>query len=80
MTNGNNLDGKLETLIDQVGRLTEGITEIRDLVERVAVTTEQQGERIDRLVETTERQSAVAERQAASIDRLTQIVEGLLNR
>ncbi len=85
--NGNSFDSKLETLIDQVGRLTEGLIEIKATVERVATTTEpqaemaqQQSERIDRLTETTGRQAVVAERQAASVARLTQIVEGMLQR
>ena len=58
------LEQSIEALTHQVGRLTEGMTDIKNLVERVAVTTEQQAE--------------VAKTQAASVDRLTKIVEGLL--
>lgn len=61
-----NEGSKLDLLTDQVGRLTEGLTEIKGLVERVA--------------ETTERQAAVAERQAASIDRFSANVETLIRR
>jgi methyl-accepting chemotaxis protein len=32
----------IDILIEQVGRMTEGITEVRLMVERVAQTTEQQ--------------------------------------
>lgn len=67
MSNGNghsNLEQSIEALTHQVGRLTEGMTDIRNLVERVAMTTEQQ--------------ITVAQTQAASVDRLTKIVEGLL--
>jgi methyl-accepting chemotaxis protein len=73
--NNNNGQTSIEALTEQVGRLTEGLTEfktvmsdgltdIRNLVERIALTTEQQ--------------AAVAQTQAASVDRLTKIVEGLL--
>jgi methyl-accepting chemotaxis protein len=64
MTHTSDDNDKLDILIDQVGRLTEGLTEIKGLVERVAATTE--------------RQAAVAEQQSASVDRLTQIVEVLV--
>ena len=67
MSNGNgqsSLEQSIEALTHQVGRLTEGMTDIRNLVERVAVTTEQQAE--------------ISKTQAASVDRLTKIVEGLL--
>lgn len=64
MTHTSNGNDKLDILIDQVGRLTEGLTEIKGLVERVAATTE--------------RQATVAEQQSASVDRLTQIVEVLV--
>lgn len=66
-------DDHLDILINQVGRLTEGLTEIKSLVERVALTTEQQAE-------VARQQAAIAEKQAASVERLTQIVENLLQR
>ncbi len=62
----------MDILIGQVGRLTEGLTEIKGLVERVANTTEQQAE-------VARQHAAIAERNAAGIDRLTQIVENLLH-
>jgi hypothetical protein len=42
MTHTSDDNDKLDILIDQVGRLTEGLTEIKGLVERVAATTERQ--------------------------------------
>ncbi len=78
-------NGKLDILIDQVGRLTEGLTDIRQLVERVAHTTQQQEQNISRLTTLFEQQSqrqAEAtdrlERQAETTDRLVWIVESLL--
>jgi methyl-accepting chemotaxis protein len=72
MTEGN---GKLDILIDQVGRLTEGLTEfradivdMRELVREQLALTQAQGERIDRLVEQ-------GEAQGKRIDRLTEVVE-----
>lgn len=62
MTNGNNLDSKLETLIDQVGRLTEGLTEIKGMIQEQGETAKRQERNIDRLVAVTERQSAMIER------------------
>ncbi len=69
MTNRNSLDSKLETLIDQVGKLTEGLTEIKVMIQAQGETAKEQGEtakrqerNIDRLVAVTERQSAMIER------------------
>ncbi|NJK28783.1 MAG: hypothetical protein HC940_00865 [Acaryochloris sp. SU_5_25] len=73
-TNGS---GKLDVLIDQVGRLTEGMTDIKQLVERVAHTTEQQEQNISRLTTLFEQQS---QRQAETTDRLVRIVESLLEQ
>lgn len=44
------IDEKLEILIDQVGRLTEGLVDIKLTVERQAVVAERQAETVDRLV------------------------------
>ncbi|MGJ3246911.1 MAG: hypothetical protein ACFE0I_12655 [Elainellaceae cyanobacterium] len=62
----NRIDAKLDILIDQVGRLTEGLTEIKRLVQRQA--------------ETSERQAETSERQAETADRLVRIVEMLIQR
>ena len=62
MPNGNNLDSKLETLIDQVGRLTEGLTEIKSMIQEQGETAKRQERNIDRLVAVTERQSVIIER------------------
>jgi methyl-accepting chemotaxis protein len=83
-SNGN---GKIDALIDQVGRLTEGITDLKGVVERVAQT-------VERVAQSTERQERDMERQERNIDRLTivseqqsettqrlvKIVEGLLEK
>lgn len=84
MAEGN---GKLDVLIDQVGRLTEGITEFRaDMAEIKGLVREQlavaqaQAESIQRLAETTDRQTAVSERLAATVERQSQMMETLMAR
>ncbi len=87
------IDEKLEILIDQVGRLTEGLVDIKLTVERQMAVAERQAETVDRLLRegladiklTVERQVVVAERQAetmdrqaAAVDRLVTIVDNLL--
>jgi hypothetical protein len=69
-SNGN---GKIDILIDQVGRLTEGLTDLRGIVERVAQSTERQERNIDRL-------TIVSEQQSETTQRLVKIVEGLLEK
>jgi methyl-accepting chemotaxis protein len=59
---------KIDILIEQVGRMTEGITEVRLLVERVAQT-------VERVAQTTEQQAVVAAQQAESITRLITMLE-----
>ncbi|MGJ3253205.1 MAG: hypothetical protein ACFE0J_19050 [Elainellaceae cyanobacterium] len=56
MTQSSNsqIDDKLDILIDQVGRLTEGLTEIKRLVQRQAEISERQAETADRLVRIVE--------------------------
>ncbi|NCJ06449.1 hypothetical protein GS597_07980 [Synechococcales cyanobacterium C] len=91
MTEPNN---QLAVLIDQVGRLTEGLTEFRadmaDIKERVReqlVVAQAQAENINRLAETTDRQTilserlvATVERQAATVERQAVMLEALLGR
>jgi hypothetical protein len=72
-----NENGKLDVLIDQVGRLTEGLTDLKGLVERVAHTTERQEQNISRLTSLFEQQS---QRQSETTDRLVRIVENLLEK
>lgn len=71
MTNGNNLDSNLETLIDQVGRLTEGLSEIKGMIQEQGETAKRQERSIDRLVTITDRLVAVTERQSAMIERFS---------
>lgn len=60
------IDEKLEILIDQVGRLTAGLVDIKLTVERQAVVAERQAETVDR--------------QAETVDRLVKIVDTLLQQ
>jgi hypothetical protein len=62
-TNGND---KLDILIDQVGRLTEGLTEIKTLIREQTAIADRQATSIDR--------------QEQNISRLVQVVERLIER
>jgi methyl-accepting chemotaxis protein len=84
MTDNN---GKLDVLVDQVGRLTEGLTEfradmaeIKGLVREQLAVSQSQTENIKRLAETTERQMVVSERLAATVERQSQMLETLMAR
>jgi hypothetical protein len=50
-SNGNE---KLDVLIDQVGRLTEGLTDIKESIRQLAVTSERQAETADRMTRIVE--------------------------
>ncbi len=63
--NGN---GKLDVLIDQVGRLTEGITDLKGVVEKVSSN-------VDRVALTVERIAHTTENQEQNIKRLTALFE-----
>jgi methyl-accepting chemotaxis protein len=65
-------DQKLEIVTDQVGRLTEGLTELKLLIQQQAETARQQAESIDRLSRIAERQAETADRLATTVDRLIQ--------
>jgi hypothetical protein len=94
MSISNNSDQKLDILVEQVGRITEGLTEIRvTLQEQVEVGKKQDerlarfgerldqfGERLDRIAERQDRQAETTDRQVQITDRLTRIVENLLQR
>jgi methyl-accepting chemotaxis protein len=49
--NGNE---KLDVLIDQVGRLTEGLTDIKESIRQLVSTTERQAETADRMTRIVE--------------------------
>jgi hypothetical protein len=53
MTEGSG-NGKLDVLIDQVGRLTEGLTDIKESLRQLATTSERQAETADRLTRIVE--------------------------
>jgi hypothetical protein len=87
MSISNNSDQKLDILVEQVGRITEGLTEIRvTLQEQVEVGKRQDerldrlGEKLDRIAERQDRQAETTARQVETTDRLTRIVENLLQR
>ncbi len=68
------LDTKLDLLIEQRGRLTEGLTEFRVTMQEGFTSHDI---RLDRIVEATERQATVAERQALTIERQSLAIERL---
>jgi methyl-accepting chemotaxis protein len=76
-SNGN---GKIDALIDQVGRLTEGITDLKGIVERVAQTVERVAQSTERQERNIDRLTVVSEQQSETTQRLVKIVEGLLEK
>jgi methyl-accepting chemotaxis protein len=63
-----NSSEKLDILIDQVGLLTEGLTEIKLLIQQQTETSQKQAEMIGELAESVKQQRQ-------SIDRLADVVE-----
>jgi methyl-accepting chemotaxis protein len=76
-SNGN---GKIDALIDQVGRLTEGITDLKGVVERVAQTVERVAQSTERQERNIDRLTIVSEQQSETTQRLVKIVEDLLEK
>ncbi|MBD2034389.1 hypothetical protein H6F76_04990 [Leptolyngbya sp. FACHB-321] len=82
-SNGNpNAPDKLDILIDQVGHFTEGLTELRILVQAQAETAQKQLEAIDKQSAAIDKQSAAIEKQGnrfnqidERLDRMAQTVE-----
>jgi methyl-accepting chemotaxis protein len=86
------IDEKLELLVDQVGRLTEGLpefrmdmAEIKDMIRQQAEVSIRQSENIDRLSadiaelkDVVQQQAETAKQQAETAARLSRIVEQLL--
>lgn len=68
---------KIEILIDQVGRMTESITELRMSLTDLRSTVVSG---FDELKTISQRQAEAAERQSQSIDRLAQIQERNVDR
>ncbi|MGJ3252799.1 MAG: hypothetical protein ACFE0J_16955 [Elainellaceae cyanobacterium] len=66
------LDEKLEILIDQVGRLTEGLTDIK-------LTTQQQAEVARQNAEIAWQNAETSRQQIEAVNRLTRIVEALID-
>ncbi len=69
------LHDKLDVLVDQVGRLTEGLIEIKLLIQQQAAVSQNQSEKIDRLANSVAQQSQSIDRQSQSIDRLASAME-----
>ena len=64
--------GKLDILIDQVGLLTEGLTEMKMLIREQAEVTKQQGQLIKQQTEAFQQQAEAIKQQAASIHQQTE--------
>jgi methyl-accepting chemotaxis protein len=85
-SNGN---GKIDALIDQVGRMTEGITDLKGVVDRVVQTVDRVAQSVERVAQSVEQVSQKvdgvserldkvvqsSERQERNIDRLTIVSE-----
>lgn len=65
----------LEENSEQIGRLTEGITEIRLLIQEQGEIIKQTTEITKETAEITKQNAKVAEQQAESIERLSHVVE-----
>jgi methyl-accepting chemotaxis protein len=74
------VNGKLDVLIDQVGRLTEGLTEMRAMSREQLVVAQSQAESVKQLVETVRQQAETAKQQAETNARQTQLLETLIGR
>lgn len=59
-----------ERIEDQIGHLTEGLTELRVSAQQQAETAERQGRDIERLAETVARQAETTERQSRIVEQL----------
>jgi len=66
---------KLDVLVDQVGRLTEGLIEIKLLIQQQAAVNQDQSEKIDQLANSVTQQSQSIDRQSQSIDRQSQSID-----
>ena len=65
----------LEENSEQIGRLTEGITEIKLLIQEQGEITKQTAEITKQTAEVTRQNAEVAKQQAESIERLSRVVE-----
>jgi methyl-accepting chemotaxis protein len=71
---------KLDILIDQVGHFTEGLTELRILVQAQAETAQKQLEAIDKQSAAIDKQSAAIDKQGERIDKLGDRLEQMGER
>lgn len=65
----------LEENSEQIGRLTEGLTEIKLLIQEQGEITKQTAEITKQTAEVTKQNAEVAKQQAESIERLSRVVE-----
>lgn len=65
----------LEENSEQIGRLTEGLTEIKLLIQEQGEITKQTAEVTKQTAEVTKQNAEVAKQQAESIERLSRVVE-----
>jgi len=86
MTTMNNQPDDIEMLIEQVGRLTEGLTEFRlamvdsftqfnSKLDRMTDKLDGMSDRLDRLASVSEEQASTARLQAESITRLIELLQ-----
>ncbi len=66
---------KIDILIEQVGNLTEGLTELKLLIHEQAEAAKQQAEAAKQQAEAAKQQAEVAKQQADSIQQQTEIVK-----
>jgi Skp family chaperone for outer membrane proteins len=72
------LDAKLEALTDQVGHLTEGLTEIKLMIQQQAEVAKQQTEVAKQQAESVRQQTEVAKQQAENVKSLADSVSTLV--
>jgi methyl-accepting chemotaxis protein len=82
-----NTPDKIDILIDQVGHFTEGLTELKLLVQAQAETAQKQleaidkqGERLDQLAKTVQQQSHSIDRIAAAMEATNHSQSEAINR
>ncbi|WP_421654977.1 hypothetical protein [Leptothermofonsia sp. ETS-13] len=69
------INSKLDILIDQIGRLTEGLTEIKLLIQQQAETAKQQADSIKQQADSIKQQAETARLQAESVNKLVALLE-----
>lgn len=71
---------KLDILIDQIGRFTEGLTELRAISREQLAIAQSQAESVKQLVETVRQQAETLKRQAEINAEQTQMLKIVIGR